>query len=812
MNIKTKMLIGGGLLASMPILVASWFIGSSSIEQGQKALEEDAKQSLIAVRDITAIQITDYVHQIENQALSLADNPAVIKAMGDFSAAAQNYKSAEADATQSKKNKLAQYYSEQFGQKFNAQNPNEKLDTSKLFAPLNPNSIALQYDYISNNSHPLGEKQKLNAAINNDDYSSLHEALHPYFRSFIERFGYYDLFLVDAQTGDIVYSVFKELDFATSIKNGPYASSGIGEAYKLSMQEVGEGFTGLTDFAPYVPSYNAPASFISAPIYREGSKIGVLILQMPVDKINAIMTYNGHWEQTGLGLSGETYLVGPDFTMRSNGRFLLEDKASYLKLMREINLPTPLIEALDSKNTSIGLQPVKTKGTKAAIAGTSGFEIFADYRDIQVLSAFKPIDFGGLKWAIMSEIDADEAFAPVQDLRKTTITNASITIVLSVMIGAFAAWFLATNVIQPIHALRATLMNMVEGEGDLTQRIVLKQNNEITELSGWFNKFIEYLDGTFSELIKAAMRLVPMARELALGNEAITLASNEQNQQISVMRERLYSARESSERVQEESSLIQVDSQLSNEKLAEGLSTFLETEQEVEKLGSIMLSAGDSIDSLKVESDNIVSVIHVISAIADQTNLLALNAAIEAARAGEAGRGFAVVADEVRALASRTRESTLEVSSMVEAIQSKTADVVQTMNKGTDSTNQCQAKIQAAKEKLHLIQETMEQINGRVASITHSVQDQRVNFDNVAADFDSLDGCFHNSQEASRVAVQIGADMSKMSMKLHGMVDKFKLTDSSWSTKTRNSVRIDQSMIDDIKDSISKNESDDMLF
>lgn len=814
MKIKTKMLIGGGFLASIPIIIGSYMIGNLATDLGRSALEEDAKQSLIAIRDITASQITEYMKSIEFQALTLADNLMVQEASYAFSSAFPKYSSQSESVENAQIDQsLETFYKGQFGAKFNNINRNDGLKASSLLEGLSDNEKRMQYDYISNNNNPLGEKHLLDRAGQSTDYSSLHAKYHSFFRNFIDRFGYYDLFLVDHQTGNIVYSVFKELDYATSLIDGPYADSGIAQAFDAAIADKQAGNTHLIDFAPYVPSYNAPASFISTPIYSGDQMVGVLILQMPVDRINDIMTYGGEWSQTGLGNSGETYLVGADFTMRSNGRLLIEDKQSYLELMRDINLDANTIDSLDTKETSIGLQPVNTKGTKAALSGSTNFDIFPDYRGIDVLSAYKPLDIKGIKWVIMSEIDAQEAFEPVDGLVSSVSGAAFLIVVLSLIIGPIAAYMLARTVLTPVNKLSETVDDLLDGEGDLTVRLKITGKHEISELSIAFNQFLAHIDNTFSDLIKSAMRLIPMSAELADGNELIIDAANMQNKQISLMRDRLYRASESSDQVKVESDQIVEDSRVGKMSVNEGLVAFEQTESKVGELDLIIADTSSSIDSLKGESDNIVNVIEVISSIADQTNLLALNAAIEAARAGEAGRGFAVVADEVRALASRTRDSTLEVSSMIEAIQSKTDLVVTTMGKGREATAQCYDKIKAAKEKLESIDGTMKTINTRVEAITHTVKDQRENFDAVSVDFDGLDECFINSQNASSIAVQIGEDMSKMSTKLHSMVKQFKLSDQNWSTKKRNGTRIDDELIA-AKKRTGKNEetADDFLF
>jgi methyl-accepting chemotaxis protein len=778
MKIKIKMLIGGAVLASIPVLISSFFIGSGAISAGRVSLEQDAKDSLVAIRDITATQIESYFSDIQNQVVTLSSNLMTEEAMQDFTQSVNQLELGQANSRQ-----LRAYYENEFGKTFLKSNGNP-APIDSLLKSLSPSTLELQKRYISNNPNPLGSKQELNSA-GIDDYDRKHEKYHGVFADYIAHFGFYDLFLVDHNSGKIVYSVFKELDYGTSLISGPYRNSGIAKAFNGAngLNDVDSFF--LTDFEPYLPSYNSPASFIASPIFKEGKKVGILILQMPVDRLNKIMTYNGQWQETGLGDSGETYLVGNDFTMRSNSRFLIESKPDYLSLIKSIGLDKQVVDEIGSKNTSIGLQSVQTQGTRAAQEGKTDFAIFDDYRGISVLSAYRPLSVKGLDWVIMSEIDADEAFAPAVSLRNQVLITATLAVAVSIGLGLIGAWYLSNTIISPMQNLRARLSDIVEGEGDLTARIPITGKDEIAGLSDSFNKFVGHLDTTFSQLIKSAMRLIPMSKELSFGNEALTQASNEQNRQLSKMRDRLYTASESSDKVKQSSELIAQSSNEGATSVSIGLATFQQTEGEIQSLSGYMNSASSSIDSLKEENDRIVTVIDVISSIADQTNLLALNAAIEAARAGEAGRGFAVVADEVRALASRTRESTLEVSSMVEAIQSKTDAVVQTMSVGQDTIAACNEHVQEAKEKLQGIEHTMNQIAQNVDDISHTVLEQRDNFHAVGEDFDLMDQCFHESQEASHVSVQIGTDMEKLSTRLAEFVSHFTLSDTNWDLELR---------------------------
>jgi methyl-accepting chemotaxis protein len=794
MKIKMKMLLGGGCLAAIPVLIGCLFLGQSALKAADKTLEDDAKQSLIAVRDVTSIAITDYFKSIENQSIALSDNLMTIDAMSAFAEGFSVHASNRDDsAINAQRESVKTYYDEQFNEKFKVLNNGEGASTSTLISALDKESIALQYDFMSNNTHPLGSKQLLDNLDAPTSYSLSHKKYHGVFRSFIERFGYYDLFLVDYKSGDIVYSVFKELDYATSLRDGPYADTGIGEAFKLAAAATDKDFAGLTDFESYLPSYNAPASFIATAIHNDiGEKIGVLILQMPVDRINEVMTYGGKWQESGFGNSGESFLVGQDFTMRSNSRFLVEDQASYLQLMKEVGTPETAIFNMGAKNTTIGFQSVKTKGVEAALKGGAGFAYYPDYRNIDVLSAYKPLDILWLRGAIVSEIDKEEAFLPIVVLKKTVKDLTITVVVVSVILGLIAAWFLALTILSPIKKITLSVEGLAKGEGDLTKRMDESGNDEISDLSRSLNVFLKDLDGTFSDVIKSAMRLVPMSEDLSGINTEMARSANEQNAQVITVKERLQDARQSTDQVYDASELIDEESHKGEAAVKEGVRVFDLTYDQINVLGNIIDDASQSIDSLKLESDNIVNVINVINSIAEQTNLLALNAAIEAARAGEAGRGFAVVADEVRALASRTRESTLEVSSMVNAIQARTGNVVSTMALGKSSTEECSIQVQEAKEKLSLINNAMNQINQRIGGISSSVDSQKSNFNQVSSDFDVLDEFFGKSKTTNELAVKIGVDMSKMSGKLHGMVGHFILTDSDWSTTPRKTIRLDE--------------------
>jgi methyl-accepting chemotaxis protein len=312
-----------------------------------------------------------------------------------------------------------------------------------LVWPQDSRTRLLQDLYISANPYGTGEKHRLDDAGDGSVYSAVHRVYHPVLRKFLDRFGYYDIFLIEPEAGHIVYSAFKEVDFGTSLNDGPYADSGLSRAVTAVREAADSGFIRLVDYAPYLPSYNGHASFIAAPIHDGEQLIGILAFQMPVDRIDAIMTNNQSWSSVGLGESGETYIVGEDYTLRNQSRFLIEDREGYLRMIEDLGVPESTIARIANLNSSIGLQEVKTPGTTAAFRGEYGEQIITDYRGVKVLSSYRPLNVDDVNWVIMSEIDEAEAFAGVQQFGFALFVTGLTLILIFSSIGVLVAWSLS---------------------------------------------------------------------------------------------------------------------------------------------------------------------------------------------------------------------------------------------------------------------------------------------------------------------------------------------------------------------------------
>ena len=435
--------------------IAMTLVGAIAWFEARHSLKEAEFTHLTSVRVAKSRQVEEYFQMMRDQLSLMSADKTVISAMVQISRGYRRL--GEKAVPQNYDDAIKTYYTGHFLPKL-AVNAAGGVPEFAAFKPTSQSGRYLQYHYLTDKPEATEatEQNGLADAGDGSEYSRFHADYHKGFRDFLIRFGYYDVFLIDFDTGEIVYSVAKEVDYGTNLLTGPYRNSGLADVVRSVRRDPVRNHVKIVDFAPYAPSYNEPASFVATPIYNGQHIVGILAFQIPVDKIQNIMTSNRNWRKEGMGESGETYIVGNDYLMRSDSRFLLETKKEYFQYIRDQGLNAEIISLIDRLNTTILLQPVKTEGARAALSGNEGYMLATDYRGVNVLSTYGRLNIEGLNWGIISEINQDEAFSPIGRLLQRILISTAVFI----PIVAYLSFWLSQQFLRPVQSFVETARQM----------------------------------------------------------------------------------------------------------------------------------------------------------------------------------------------------------------------------------------------------------------------------------------------------------------------------------------------------------------
>ena len=404
-----------------------------------------------------------------------------------------------------------------------------------------------------------------------------------------------------------------------------------------------------------------------------------------------------------------------------------------------------------------------------------------DAAHLKVLATFAPIP-GGKRWGVMldapKQVLTEPADALEQELDQLNTQGTWLELALGIgaaLLGLLLVWLLARGVTRPILGVAAMLKDIASGEGDLTRRLQYAKQDELGQLAGWFNRFLDKLQPIVAEVKQS----VTAARGNAEQSAAIaSQTSAGMEQQFRQVDQAATASQEMSATAQDVARSAAQAAQAAREAdqaTREGLAVIDRTTTGIDALAHEMNSAMDQVGGLARNSEQIGSVLEVIRSIAEQTNLLALNAAIEAARAGEAGRGFAVVADEVRNLARRTQESVEETRQVIEALQAGTHDVVSAMEGSHRQAQDSVEQVNHAVSALQRIGEAVSVISDMNLQIASAAEEQSAVAEEINHNIATIRDVTESLSEQAGEAARVSQSLNGLANQQQGLMDQFRV-------------------------------------
>ncbi|TWX72523.1 methyl-accepting chemotaxis protein [Colwellia sp. C1TZA3] len=389
-------------------------------------------------------------------------------------------------------------------------------------------------------------------------------------------------------------------------------------------------------------------------------------------------------------------------------------------------------------------------------------------KDVDVASYYSK----ELKWRFVGVIHSAEILAPAYSMSLTISVIALIMVTLFIAMG----FWLANRIVQPINRVAEGLRDIAQGDGNLTKRLEIIGQDEVSELAQWFNQFLDSIHQLVVDIKTCASTLNVAANESGLQIADVKAVSYQQEQSIDNVNNLIATmtdiAHQTSNDCQESSTTIMKTEEYSKK----GISLISVTVSEVSSLNQSLSESSQSMKSLELESENITKILDVIRSIAEQTNLLALNAAIEAARAGEQGRGFAVVADEVRTLAQRSRGATEEIDAVLMNLLDKTRVVSQQMGVNVEQSKQTIEKIEQANQSFNEINSLVGQMKENISRITQAADQQCSSSDLINDDISGINQSAKGIVNTADILADGSNDLLVLSKDLTNLVGRFKVS------------------------------------